>query len=205
MPADLVDPYAYDGPWPPDPSWDDPLVPTPEEAPVPDIALVPPADSPATAQARAAADALFADQAPAVQLGQPRPVAAPVVDPIDEGLITMGDGEPEAPPLDTIDPYAEAPQVDAVTGGQVLAGAAEAPAPVLDAYPLTPDEQEQQRFAGLSGEDLALEQFRTDQDAEAQAAEGRMAAQRAAHDGQRRAEDAFRSAMKAAADERAQI
>jgi hypothetical protein len=191
VPVDLIDPYAYEGPWPPDPSWDEPLVPTPEQAPVPDVALMPQAPAPEAAQARAAADALFAQQ-PEVKLGMPRPVES--VDPIDESLIELDE------------PDIDMSQLDTAPGPGAQIGDISLPVDFGD----VPEEQlradeaaaEQGRLAGLSSADLALEQFDANQAAEQEAATGRLEARKAERRGAQMAEDTYRAAMERAATER---
>jgi hypothetical protein len=187
----LVDPY--EGIWPPDPSWDN-IVPTPEESPVPESAQV----NPIAEQAAAAADALFAEE-PQVQLGMPRPVPDSV-DPIDDSLITMGDGEPEAPPLTDEERAARLDEISA--GADLGAEAPDVESPeLLDPF----GETLQQRTDAKSTEQIALEQFQSDQAAaEQQRADMLRAAQQQRQD----AEDdevIYRSSLERANREQAEI
>jgi len=207
-------PYAYDGPWPPDPSWDDPLQPVLPESPVPDVAItapVPGEEAPEAAAARAAADAVFAEPAQAT-LSQPRAVDAPVLDAgVDESLIGAYEEpvEGDTSLVDTSHGLVETTQGVPEFDEAEFQAAMTAPEPnkltAPGALEAQADAEEQARIAALSPEDLALEQFQADQAADAQAGEQRFAALEARHAEQRRAEDAYRAAMKAAADERAQI
>lgn len=210
-----VDPYTgaplpygpYDGPWPPDPSWDEPLLNSPPILPPPDAApqlavqpgepTVTPQPAPEAAQARAAADELFAPTPgqPEVKLGMPRPVES--VDPIDESLIELDEPDIDMSQLDT------APGPGAQIGDISL--------PLeLDAVPedqLRADENAamEAEYGAKSTEQLALEQFDANQASQQDAAAKAYEALKVRHAEERRAEDTFRTAMAAHAEERAKV
>lgn len=151
----VIDPYA--GPWPP-PEWGvDTLAPQPGESPVPDVAMPP--EAPEAAQARALADQVAGPQ---VTLGQPRPVAEPVVAPVDESLITMGDEEePAAPPLTEDE---RAARLDEISSGADLGTTTqdvESPG-LLDPF----GETYGQRLERKTDEEIALDQYESDRAAQ---------------------------------------
>lgn len=205
MAIDPSDPFAvgpvpmWAGPWPPDPSWDAPSPPPLEELPVgwdQQSAAVPELGAPVATPAAATSAG--------VQLGQPRPVAPPRLEPVGPGgdldLIELepeGDWsglEASAPPPAEIAPLG-AP--DAVSGG-----GQDLPAPG-DPYPGVQTDEE--RAADLGALDPVA--FAQVQAKHAIAAEDEAAAKRlaAAAEDRQRAEDNERTYREAVSRARQRI
>ena len=198
MSLDLPPIPLWEGPWPPDPSWDDPLAPLmpPEaESPVPDVAVQ---------QVAATVPPGPPQPAPQVQSGFPHPpaeLAAPP--PPDDADLIGAYEEPVEGDLSLVEGFGETTQ--GVPHELEAPPPLAAPAPHATGADYSGNPEEQARVAGLSNEDLALEQFNANQAAEQQATARRLEATKAERRGTQMAQDTYRQAMERAAQKRAVI